>query len=502
MSLALPLRRPAKREPLPAQNRPLPAVSLSPSPPTERIPRPPARKNMRASIGDAAGYSVMVGIGETYFAAFALAVGAGETFAGIIATVPMLCGATLQLLTPWAVARLGSHRRWVVTGVCLQAASLLLMPLAALAAGTSLATWWVFLAATLYWAAGLSTGPSWNTWIEQIIPKQVRPRYFALRARISQTCTLLGFAAGGLALHFGKASGEVLTVFCTILGIAAVCRFGSAALLRMHSEAPGGLQGEREHVETGRASGATRLICYLLAMQTAVQVSGPYFTPYLLSEERMSYFSFMVLFGIAFLAKAVASPFWGRVAHVAGARRLLWIGGIAIVPIAGFWIFSDLFDDYDFVLPQLLTGGARVGVNGEFLFLCFVQVLSGIAWAAYELAMVLMFFEAIPRASRTRLLTLYNFGNSAATVAGGLIGATILQLLDETHMAYLIVFLASSIGRSLTLPMLLRAPAQPTTILAATQATTPADAQVTIAPPPVRIDPAVKPLMEDPAAAA
>jgi MFS family permease len=458
---------------------------------------------MRASVGDAAGYSVMVGIGETYFAAFALALGTGETFAGLIATVPMLCGATLQLLTPWAVAQLGSHRRWVVGCVCLQAASLLLMPLAALLAGSSAAAWWVFLAATMYWAAGLSTAPSWNTWIEQIIPKPVRPRYFALRARISQICTLLGFAAGGLALHFGKASGGVLAVFCGILAVAAVCRFASAGFLRLQSESPQGPAQETEAVEPGRVAGATRLIWYLLAMQTAVQISGPYFTPYLLSEEGLSYFSFMVLIGLAFMAKAIASPFWGRVAHVAGARRLLWIGGLAIIPIAGLWIFGDLFDNYDLVLPRTLTGGERLGVNGEFLFLCFVQMLSGTVWAAYELAMVLMFFEAIPRASRTRMLTMYNFGNAAATVAGGLIGATILQLLSETHTAYLIVFLSSSIGRAMTLPVLLRAPAGPKTIVAEALPTSSIEARIPIGPPTLRIDAAAaKPLKEETRSAA
>ena len=457
---------------------------------------------MRASLADAAGYSVMVGIGETYFAAFALALGTGETFAGLIATVPMLCGATLQLLTPWAVERLGSHRRWVIGSVCLQATSLLLMPLAALLAGSSAAAWWVFLAATMYWAAGLSTAPSWNTWIEQVIPKLVRPKYFALRARVSQICTLLGFGAAGLALHFGKASGGVLTVFCSILLIASVCRFFSAGCLRFQSEAPQGMKQEREFVEPGRVSGATRLIWYLLAMQTAVQISGPYFTPYLLSEEGLSYFSYMVLIGIAFLGKAISSPFWGRVAHVAGARRLLWIGGLAIIPIAGLWIFSDLFDNYDFVLPRMLTGGERYGVNGEFLFVCFVQMLSGTAWAAYELAMVLMFFEAIPRASRTRLLTLYNFGNSAATVAGGLIGATILQLLNETHMAYLIVFLSSSIARTLTLPVLLSAPPGPSTIVAQTLPTSSIEARVPVGPPTLRIDAAAAKPLEDTRAAA
>src|SRR5256885_12819042 len=37
--------------------------------------------------------------------------------------------------------------------------------------------------------------------------------------------------------------------------------------------------------------------------------------------------SYMVLVGIGYLGKVIALPLWGRVAHYAGARRLLWIGG-------------------------------------------------------------------------------------------------------------------------------------------------------------------------------
>ena len=40
--------------------------------------------------------------------------------------------------------------------------------------------------------------------------------------------------------------------------------------------------------------------------------------------------------------------------------------------------------------------------------------LAGAAWGAYELALVLLFFETIPEAERTSLLTLYNVANSAA----------------------------------------------------------------------------------------
>ena len=56
-------------------------------------------------------------------------------------------------------------------------------------------------------------------------------------------------------------------------------------------------------------------------------------------------------------------------------------------------------------------------ITGELLYLWSVQLLSGICWAAYELAMALMFFEAIPRQSRTSVLAIYNFGNALALVS-------------------------------------------------------------------------------------
>jgi MFS family permease len=87
-----------------------------------------------------------------------------------------------------------------------------------------------------------------------------------------------------------------------------------------------------------------------------------------------------------------------------------------------------------------------------------VQLISGLAWAAYELAMLLMFFEAIPRQDRASVLTFYNFGNAAALVVGGLIGAAILQLGSESHTAYLVLFGTSSLARLCTVWLLRGAP--------------------------------------------
>src|SRR5947209_8123166 len=83
------------------------------------------RKTLHNSVSDGAAFSVMVGIGETYFPAFVLALGMGEIAAGLVASIPLLVGAILQLVSPAAVSWLGSNRRWVIACVALQAASFL-----------------------------------------------------------------------------------------------------------------------------------------------------------------------------------------------------------------------------------------------------------------------------------------------------------------------------------------------------------------------------------------
>src|SRR5262245_61683454 len=50
------------------------------------------RRELRSIVADGIAYSVMVGIGETYLSAFALAMGMGEVASGLIATVPLMLG--------------------------------------------------------------------------------------------------------------------------------------------------------------------------------------------------------------------------------------------------------------------------------------------------------------------------------------------------------------------------------------------------------------------------
>lgn len=255
---------------------------------------------------------------------------------------------------------------------------------------------------------------------------------------MSQAAVLVGFLAGGALLQAGVRLGMRLEAFATIFLIAALCRMVSAAFLASQSE-PTPPDDNHRHVPVmelverlrGRSDG--RLLRYLLAVQTAVQLSGPYFSPYMLGQLRLSYTSYMALLAAAFLAKIIALPILGRIAHRFGSGQLLWVGGLGIVPVSALWIFST-----------------------SMSYLVCVQILSGFMWAAYELAMFLLFFESIPAEERTSVLTTFNFANAIATAAGSLIGGAILSALGKDMSDYLILFGISSCARLLTVLWLAR----------------------------------------------
>jgi len=179
------------------------------------------------------------------------------------------------------------------------------------------------------------------------------------------------------------------------------------------------------------AVSGVRLLAYLVMVQGMVQVSGPYFASYMLEELQYSYASFVTLLAVGFLAKVAALNAWATVAHRGGAKMLLWIGGVGIVPLASLWIVSQ-----------------------NFYWLIAVQIVSGTMWAAYELGFFLLFFEALPIERRTRMLTYYNLANTSAWCGGALIGAWLLKSNGVGETGYYVLFGVSSLGRLAALTLL------------------------------------------------
>lgn len=387
-------------------------------------------------MGDSAAYNLMVGLGEQYLPAFALAAGLGEVAGGLIATIPLLIGAAAQLLAPIGLRWAGSHRRWIVLCVTTQATSFLILIGAAMAGWLPL--WLVFGSVSLYWASGLSSSPAWNTWMGAVIPVQLRAIYFARRTHLGQAALLIAFLVAGFSLQAGKAYDLLLPTFAVIFSLAAASRYASATFLFLQHEPRRPLTNER-HVTLAELGSRLRnghdgaLLLYLLAVQCAVQISGPYFNPYMLNHLGLSYIDYVMIVGSALLGRIITMPLLGQFARRFGAHKLLWLGGVGIAPMSIAWLVSD-----------------------NFGYLIALQLMVGIAWGAYELAMALLFLEAFAPEERTSLLTRFYFAHALATVIGSLIGATALAVWGKSVYVYLTLFAISSVARVAALPLLWR----------------------------------------------
>ena len=245
---------------------------------------------------------------------------------------------------------------------------------------------------------------------------------------------------GGILLQSSRTGGWETQAFALLFLVAWMARTYSVCMLAIHrSPQP---SPNRKIIPLPKCEpiasriaevvSPRNLIIYLALVQGMVQVSGPFFTPYMLKHLEMSYVGFATLIATAFIAKIVALATWGKFAKKQGAQWLLLLGGLMIIPLSSLWI-----------------------VSSNFIWLMTVQALSGFAWAAYELGFFLLLFESVPIARRVRLLTIYNVANTTAWCCGAMVGGIVLGYIGPSSIAYYGLFAISTCGRALAFVFLL-----------------------------------------------
>ncbi len=393
------------------------------------------RKDLRWSSREGSTCCVMLGAGESSLAPYVLAAGHSSVAAGLVTTLPLFLGGLLQNVAPWALARVGSVRTWSVAMASLQGLCLLI--LAAGATIGSLPLLALFGLVSLYWAAGWSVGPAWNTWMDSVIPARLRAVFFARRNAFCMLVQWATMMAASGALYLGQQNGVVLGVFASLFALAGVARLYSAWSMSQQSE-PVPLPANyrvlslREVYAQVKGNPKARPLLYMLGAQFSLALAAPYFVPFLKEMRGIGYGEVLLCVAAAIFSRALVLPRLGPLARRIGPKRLFAISGVGLAAIPLLWL-----------IPGLGLGG--------FLLL---QAITGGFLATYEMAVTLVYLEAIPVADRTSVLTRFSIFNTLAMLLGSSVGATILMTFPQQGLAYGSVFLLAAVARVAALKLL------------------------------------------------
>ena len=109
------------------------------------------------------------------------------------------------------------------------------------------------------------------------------------------------------------------------------------------------------------------LIGFLFLITMATNISGPFFSAYMLKTLALDYPHYVALISTAFIARVLAGGLMQKIALRLGSTTLTHVGAILMVPIPALWVLTD-----------------------SFYWLIFFQVLTGFAWGCYELGVTLL----------------------------------------------------------------------------------------------------------------
>jgi MFS family permease len=376
---------------------------------------------LRFSVWEGVAWALMVGLGETYFVADAVRLGATPLELALTVTLPLALGGFGPLLGLTVLRRRARRKPLVVSAILLQAAVLAGMTVLEIQHRFSASL--LIAAVCVYQITGQTAGTGWSSWFGDLVPTERRGRYFARRNRAVYGATCAGILLGGTILGALEPSRAAAAVegsggrgFALMFALAVLFRIASAALFSLTPEPSFRGLANREHVTrflgSERGARALRLILVGVVFHFTVYLSSPYFAPYMLEALRFSYVQYMGASVFVILCKAAAAAWWGGAVDRHGPRRIFAVAMVlvAIVP-----------------LPWLFARGLAVVLAA--------QALSGGSWSAYELSYFTLLLDSSTRRTRPPLFAAQSLLLGWSQLAAGVLAASMLERLGGDFRA-------------------------------------------------------------------
>lgn len=368
------------------------------------------------SVKDARASATMLGSGETFLSAFAVFLNASAMQIGILSSLPQLVGSLGQLLSVWLSDRITNRRAIITSGAILQAITWIVIAILAIYTGGNRISILILLAGSYYFFAGIIS-PIWNSFIGDIVPSEIRGRYFAKRNKSASIATLIAMIIIGQQLHFFEERKLESYGFFIVFIIAGLARLVSAYFLSKHRNPAYQVKPEDkftiyQFIVRLPYSNFAKYVLYFALLNFSVWIVAPFFGVYMLRDLGVNYEIFTLLTITPIIAQILTFRYWGRISDLKGNKSILDFCGLFIVAFPLLWMFSE-----------------------NIYFLILIQLLSGFIWGGYNFAAANFIFDAVTPPKRTRAVAYQSLINTTFVVLGSLFGGFLAVNISNPEFA-------------------------------------------------------------------
>lgn len=376
---------------------------------------PERNSSLHASIRDGVSYAVMLGCAETYFSAFGIFLRAGTLQVGLLASLPQLFAAIVQWASALRMDRFTSRRAVVIAGGVAQAVSLVpiaLLPFIFEKGNTPVV--FLILLALVYHGGNGATIPVWNSLIGDLVPPDIRGRFFGHRNMLTGMATFASLLLAGGVLHGFDYAGIPALGFLICFSAAFIARMNSVRWLTRYDDPAFRILPEqvftfREFLRRSPQSNFAKFVFFIGAINFGVAFSAPYFALYMLRDLQFSYVEYTVVSATAMITQFLTFRYWGGLSDRFGNKKILNVcgWGVAVLPI--LWLFS-----------------AKIG------YLLVIQTFGGFVWSGFSLASANFLFDAVTPPKRARCVAYLGLVNGCLLFLGSLAGGYAAIHLPKT----------------------------------------------------------------------
>lgn len=376
-------------------------------------------RGLRYVLYDGMMFQAMVSLsGGAFIIAFALLLGASNSLIGLLVAAPFL-GNIFGIPAVLVVEKVKRRKLISVLASLISRAWLLvfaLIPLFFRTFGLPLLLIGIFFSG----AIAAFSNSAWSSWMRDLIPEEVRGRFFSKRLALSFTLAMPLSLVAGRFIDFWKAQFPVQAAFgySILFGIAFGFGITGVLALRAIPESPMEKPTERASLRKiisspFRDENFKKMLGFTTSWALAFNFAIPFFVVYMLKRIGLSLTMVIGFSVISQLFNILFLQIWGRLTDRLSSKSVMQVSGVLLLISVILWPFTTLPEVHIATLPLL----------------ALIHILLGIAIAGVSIASFNIVFKLAPPDKATKYLAVNGALVSMAMGVGPILGGLLADVL-------------------------------------------------------------------------